>query len=168
MSDANQLAPDRSAAPRLSYATGLTLDMAETMARAAVAEAGRQGIAISVAIVDAGGHLVNFARMNDAMLASIQIATDKAYTAVVGKIPTYLWQNLLQSGELPQLFVHDRWTAFTGGFPIVQGTRLLGAVGISGAEKFGDTTVARAALLAGDMRTTEIDGYLKDVLGVTL
>jgi cob(I)alamin adenosyltransferase len=152
----------------LSYATGLTLSMAIEMTRGGMAEARKLGLSMSIAIVDAGGHLINFIRMEDAMLASIQIATDKAFTAVAGKIPTYQWQELLRMGELPQLFVHERWTAFAGGFPVIKGGRLLGGIGVSGAERFGDTSVAKAALRAGGFSTEATDVYLKEVLGVEI
>jgi uncharacterized protein GlcG (DUF336 family) len=135
------------------------------MTMAGVAEARKQGLSMAIAIVDSGGHLINFTRMDGAMLASIQIATDKAFTAVAGKLPTYLWQEIIRAGELPQLFIHERWTAFPGGFPIIKGDRLLGGIGVSGATQFGDTSVARAALLAGGFSTEAADIYLKEVLG---
>ncbi len=168
MSKNEEQIPVEANAGGLSYATGLTLSTAVEMTRGGVAEAKKLGLSMSVAIVDAGGHLINFTRMEDAMLASIQIATDKAFTAVAGKIPTYQWQELLRMGELPQLFLHERWTAFAGGFPVIEGGRLLGGVGVSGATQFGDTSVARAALLAGGFSTAATDEYLKEVLGVEI
>jgi glc operon protein GlcG len=145
----------------LSYSTGLTYDMAKKMIDAAMAEAKKQGLTMVIAIADAGGNLVAFGRMDDAMLASIHIAMDKAFTATYGKIPTQTWRDIVQSGNLPPLFIHERWTAFPGGFPLIKGKQLLGGIGCSGATAYGDTSVARAALRAGGFGTEDADAVLK-------
>jgi glc operon protein GlcG len=147
----------------LSYSTGLTFATAKKMIEAAMSEAKKQGLAMVIAIVDAGGNLVAFGRMDDAMLASIQIAMDKAFTSVYGKIPTHIWRSIVQSGNVPPLFIHERWTAFPGGFPIIKGKQLLGGIGCSGATAYGDTTVARAGLLAGEFSTEDADSFLKEL-----
>lgn len=147
----------------LSYSTGLTFDTAKKMIDAAMAEARKQGLTMVIAIADAGGNLVAFGRMDDAMLASIQIAMDKAFTAAYGKIPTQTWRDIVQSGNIPPLFVHERWTAFPGGFPLIKGKQLLGGIGCSGATAYGDTSVARAALLAGGFSTEDTDAILKEL-----
>lgn len=147
----------------LSYSTGLTYDTARKMIEAAMAEAKRQGLTMVIAVADAGGNLVALGRMDDAMLASIHIAMDKAFTAAYGKIPTQVWRDIVQSGNLPPLFIHERWTAFPGGFPLVKGKQLLGGIGCSGATAHGDTSVARAALAAGGFSTEEADAILKQL-----
>ncbi len=146
----------------LSYSTGLTYDTAKKMVGAA-AEARKQRLAMVVAIADAGGSLVAFARMDDAMLASIHIATDKAFTAAYGKIPTQIWRDIVRSGNVPPLFIHKRWTAFPGGFPLIKGKKLLGGIGCSGATAYGDTSVARAGLRAGGFSTEDADAILKQL-----
>ncbi len=147
----------------LSYSTGLTYDTAKKMVEAAMAEAKKQGLSMVVAIADAGGNLVAFGRMDDAMLASIHIATDKAFTSAYGKIPTQVWRDIVQSGNLPPLFIHKRWTAFPGGFPLIKGKKLLGGIGCSGATAYGDTSVARAGLRAGGFSTGDADAILKQL-----
>jgi len=147
----------------LSYSTGLTYDTAKKMIEAAMAEANKQGLTMVIAIADAGGNLVAFGRMDDAMLASIHIATDKAFTAAYGKIPTQVWRDIVQSGNLPPLFIHERWTAFPGGFPLIKGKQLLGGIGCSGATAQGDTSVARAGLHAGGFSTEDADAILKQL-----
>ena len=147
----------------LSYGSGLTYATAKRMIDAAEAEAKKQGLAMVIAIVDAGGNLVAFGRMDNAMLASIQIAMDKAFTAAYGKVPTQTWRDIVQSGNIPPLFFHERWTAFPGGFPIIKGNQLLGGIGSSGATAYGDTSVARAALLAGGFSTEDADAILKNL-----
>ncbi len=147
----------------LSYSTGLTYDTAKKMVEAAMAVAKKQGLTMVIAIADAGGNLVAFGRMDDAMLASIHIATDKAFTAAYGKIPTQVWRDIVQSGNLPPLFIHERWTAFPGGFPLIKGKKLLGGIGCSGATAYGDTSVARAGLHAGGFNTEDADAILKQL-----
>jgi len=147
----------------LSYSTGLTYDTAKKMVEAAMSEAKKQGLTMVVAVADAGGNLVAFGRMDDAMLASIHIATDKAFTAAYGKIPTQIWRDIVQSGNLPPLFIHERWTAFPGGFPLIKGKKLFGGIGCSGATAQGDTSVARAGLHAGGFSTEDADAILKQL-----
>lgn len=163
MSNSKELFPDAWKEGKLSYSTGLTLDTAKKMLDAAEAEAKKQGLLMVIAIVDAGGNLVAFHRMDNAMLASIQIATDKAFTAAYGKVATQIQRSIIQSGSIPPLFVHERWTAFAGGFPLIQGKLLLGGIGVSGAPAHGDATVARAALLAGKFSTEDVDALLAEI-----
>ena len=145
----------------LSYCSGLTLETAKKMLEAAEKEAKKLGLLMAIAIVDSGGNLVAFHRMDNSMLASVQISIDKAYTAVYGKVPSIVWGNEIRSGELPALFFHQRWIAFSGGFPLVLDGRIFGAVGASGAKKYGDASVARAAAVAGGFETGGFDVVLK-------
>jgi len=147
----------------LTYSTGLMFDTARKMIDAAMAEAKKQGLAMGIAIADAGGNLIAFGRMDDAMLVSIQIAMDKAFTAVYGKVPTQIWRTIVQAGHIPPLFFHERWTAFAGGFPLIKGKQLFGGIGCSGATAYGDTSVARAGLLAGGFSAEDADTILKEL-----
>jgi uncharacterized protein GlcG (DUF336 family) len=150
----------------LCYTSGITLDIAKKMLDAAEAEAKKQGLPMVMAIVDAGGNLMAFHRMDNAMLCSIEIAEDKAFTAVFGKLPTQAWHNTFRSGSLPSLFFHNRWTPIPGGFPIIHGGYLLGGIGASGGTGYEDTCVARAALLAGGFTTEDADAALREINGV--
>ena len=147
----------------LSYYTSLTYDTAKQMIDAAMTEAKKQGLRMVIAIADAGGNLIAFGRMDDAMLVSIQIAIDKAFTAVYGKVPTQTWRTIVQSGNIPPLFIHERWTAFAGGFPLRKGNQLFGGIGCSGATAYGDVSVARTGLLAGGFSTEDADNILKEL-----
>jgi uncharacterized protein GlcG (DUF336 family) len=147
----------------LSYRTGLTFNTAKKMIDAAMSKAKKQGLTMAIAIVDVGGNLIAFGRMDEVMLASIQISIDKAFTAVYGKVPTQIWRMIVQSGNIPPLFIHERWTAFPGGFPLIKGKQLLGGIGCSGATSYGDTSVARAALFAGGFSTEDADNILKEL-----
>ena len=147
----------------LSYRTGLTFNTAKQMIDAAMGEAKKQELTMVIAIADAGGNLVAFGRMDDAMLVSTQIAIDKAFTAVYGKVPTQTWRTIVQSGNIPPLFIHERWTAFAGGFPLRKGKQLFGGIGCSGATAHGDVSAARAGLLAGGFSTEDADTILKEL-----
>ncbi len=154
-------APDVWKEGSLAYVTGLTLDTAKKMLEAAEAEAKKQGLLMTIAIVDSGGNLVGFHRMDDACLYSIQISMDKAFTAVYGKLSTMEWGPFFKSGELPSLYFHNRWIPFPGGFPLVREGKIFGGIGVSGATTLGDSGVARAAIAAGGFNTGEIDVLLK-------
>jgi uncharacterized protein GlcG (DUF336 family) len=147
----------------LYYRTGLKYNTAKQMIDAAMVEAKKQGLTMVIAIADAGGNLIAFGRMDGAMLVSTQIAIDKAFTSVYGKVPTQTWRTIVQSGNIPPLFIHERWTAFAGGFPLKKGKQLFGGIGCSGATSYGDTAVARAGLLAGGFSTKDADTILKEL-----
>jgi len=143
-------------AGKVFYGLGLTLETAKKMLETGEREAKRQGVPMSIAIADAGGNLLAFSRMDDAILASIQIAINKAFTAVFGKRPTADWKKEFQSGEMVPLFIHERWITFPGGFPIISNGVLLGGIGVSGGT-IEDIYVARAALEAGGFSVDEVN-----------
>lgn len=144
----------------LSYASGLTLQTANKMLEAGVKEAERLGVSMVIAIADAGGNLLAFNRMDNAPLVGIQIAMDKAFTAVFGKMPTLFWKGEYTSGELVPLFFHQRWITFQGGFPLVKGDKIFGGIGVSGG-RIEDVYVARSALKAGGFSIRDADDIAK-------
>jgi uncharacterized protein GlcG (DUF336 family) len=126
----------------------LDLALALTMCRTAVSEASRQGALVSVAVVDAGGHLVAFERMDGAEIAGPTLATDKAYTAVAHRIATHELATLTAPGG-PLQGMHSngsgRYVAFAGGLPFWSDDRVVGGVGVSGGTAEQDLAVAKAA-----------------------
>jgi len=163
MSSTNDPVPDAWKAGKLPYGPSITLATAKKMLDAAEAEARKQELLMVIAITDAGGNLVAFNRMDNAMLLSVHIAIDKAFTAVCGKVPTEIWRSILQAGILPPLFIHDRLTPISGGLPLVKDGKLIGGLGVSGATALGDTTVARASLVAGECSTKDIDAIIVEL-----
>lgn len=159
----DQSVPEAWQAGKLPYSAGITLAVAKKMLEAAEAEAKKQKLSMVMAIVDSGGHLVAVHRMDNSMLASINLAMDKAFTAVYGKLPTQAWRSIIQEGHVPPLFIHERWTPIPGGLPIVKDKQLWGGIGTSGATAYGDTSVARAALLAGGFSTRDADAILAEL-----
>ncbi len=117
---------------------------------AAVARAEQLEIKINAAVVDRGGNLLAFQRMNGAFLHSIDISIDKAYTAVGFGFPTGDWMGVLEN--VPQLregIVHrDRLVIFGGGFPIQMEGEVVGAIGVSGGSEEQDELCAKAGLEA--------------------
>ncbi|KMO70812.1 uncharacterized protein GlcG (DUF336 family) [Mycobacterium sp. BK558] len=129
----------------------MTVDLATAlrMIAAAHAEAERRSIVVSAAVVDAGGNLVAFGRMDGAEIAGPVLAVDKAYTAVSNRIATSELATLAApGGELFGLHANGggRFVIFGGGVPItVEGT-VVGGVGVSGASAADDEACAVAAL----------------------
>jgi len=148
----------------LSYGSGLTLDIAKKMLEAGEKEAEKQGVPMSIAISDAGGNLIAFRRMDNAALFSTQIAMDKAFTTVFGKMPTRSFADLYRTGELIPLFFHERWITFPGGFPIIKNGMILGGIGVSGGT-IEDVYVVKAALKAGGFILDEVDAAIMAIRG---
>ena len=137
--------------PNASQAAGLTLAAARRMIAAAQAEARSMRVAMSVAVVDAGAQLVAFERMDGADLVGIQLAQDKAWTALVNRMPTGELAPLVQPGT--EFYGYDsvaggRMIVFAGGVPLERGGVLVGAVGVSGGSAAEDQRSVEAAVHA--------------------
>jgi glc operon protein GlcG len=125
----------------------LTLDGAKAMIAAAEAEALQSGVNVSIAIVDAGGGLVVFHRLENTQPASDMIAIGKARTAARWKRPSKLLEESLTNGRLALLALTDL-LPLQGGLPIVVDEHVIGAIGVSGATAAQDEHVAHAGLAA--------------------
>lgn len=134
----------------------LTTDGAKAMLAAAVSKAGALGIAVTVAIVDAGGHLIVMERMDGGRFHTVHSSTTKAVTAASNRRPTT--SRGAQGQELDTVHAiglslaagPDRWTAMEGGFPIVVDGECVGGIGVSGGDWQQDEAIAQAALAAVD------------------
>lgn len=129
-------------------ASVLSLSMALELVRAAHEEARGRGVAVSAAVVDAGGHLIAFGRMDGAEIAGPTLATDKAYTAVANSISTdELAVLAAPGGELFGLQANGggRFVIFGGGIPLRSDGVIVGGVGVSGSTSDDDVACARAA-----------------------
>ncbi|WP_327286848.1 GlcG/HbpS family heme-binding protein [Streptomyces sp. NBC_01198] len=129
--------------------TTLTLQEAMDRTAAGIAKATEMGVAMNVAIVDAGGHLLHFSRMEDAWLGSVDIAVKKARTAVLFKMPSAAIGELSQpGGDLYNIEItNGGLVSFSGGLPIVGADgRIVGGVGASGGLISEDAAVAEACL----------------------
>ena len=116
----------------IPYGTPISLERAEAAIAATVAEAKKHDWKLNVAVVDSGGNLVAFQRMDGAQLASIQISEHKARTAVTFRRETKAFENAIQQSNFNYVMTLDGVIASRGGIPLVQGGKLIGAIGCSG------------------------------------
>jgi glc operon protein GlcG len=128
----------------------ITLEQALGYIRAGEEEATRQGLKLSLAVVDAGGHVVALHRMDGAPWITPEVALGKAWTAAAWGTPS-----AAQGDKMKELHAfsaaissatHGRFTPQIGGLPILEGHELIGAMGASGASGAEDEAVVRAAL----------------------
>lgn len=129
----------------------LDLAAADEIADLALAEAAKAGIKICVAVVDRAGHPLVFKRQQGAPFHSIDIALDKAYTAVSFGFATGKWdKSLAQGSEMLRhgLMHRERFVSFGGGLPIKHAGARVGALGISGGSEAQDVAFGEAALAA--------------------
>ena len=127
----------------VAYGPPIALDRAQTVIAAAVTEAKSHNWKMNVAVVDSGGNLVAFSRMDGAQLASIAIAEHKARAAVMFRRDTKLFENGVQSGLAYQVTL-DGVIASRGGIPLVENGRIIGAIGASGGAGSQDEVSSRA------------------------
>ena len=123
-------------------------ELAQKMVNAAVAKARELGVTENVTILDDGGNLKAFSRMDGAPIPTIEMAQNKAYTALLG-VSTKDFFNFIQSDPslLAGIPALSRIAAWGGGFPIKVDGEIVGAIGVSGAPTVqNDIDCARAAL----------------------
>jgi len=130
------------------YGPAISLDRAEAVIHAAVAEARRRNWKMNVAVADSGGNLVAFERMDGAMLASIQIAIHKARAAATFRRPTKVFEVGVNQMHLNYLLAFDGVIASRGGVPLIQEGKLIGAIGCSGGSDSQDELVSNAGTAA--------------------
>jgi len=132
----------------------LTTGGAKTMMTAAISKAEEFGIAVTIAIVDAGGHMLVLERMDGGRFHTVHSSTTKAVTAASNKRPTATkgaqGQDLdtLHAVGLSLAAGPARWTALEGGFPIIVEGECLGGIGVSGGDWKQDQDIALAAVSA--------------------
>jgi uncharacterized protein GlcG (DUF336 family) len=132
----------------------ITLTLAARMTEAATARAAELGAVVSAAVVDAGGHLVHFQRMDRAEIAGPTLAVDKAYTAVAHRTDTAdLAALAAPDGPLAGLQANGggRYVVFGGGLPcwsagVDEGGEVVGGIGVSGGTTEQDVASAEAGL----------------------
>src|SRR6266478_1155507 len=155
--------------PTMAYVLkkhSISSELAQKMVDEAVAKATELGVSENVAILDDGGNLKAFSRMDGAPLLCIEIAQNKAYTALFGVSTQELFDFIQGDPSLlagmPTL---ARVAAWGGGFPIKVGGEIVGAIGLSGAPAVqNDVGCARAALaLLSDAVPDGLNRYPDDV-----
>ncbi len=126
----------------------LTLDDARAVATAAEAEALKNGWAVTLAVVDDGGHLLWLQRLDGAAPISAEIAPAKARTAALGRRESKVYEDMINGGRVSFLSVPVLHGMLEGGVPIVIDGDCVGAVGVSGVKSGEDAQIARAGIAA--------------------
>jgi uncharacterized protein GlcG (DUF336 family) len=137
--------------PTASQAAGLTLAAARAVIAAVQAEAREQRVAMSCAVVDSGDLLGEFERLDGADLVGVTLARDKAFTALVNRMPTAELPPITQPGT--EFFGYHtvaggRTIIFAGGMPLEHDGVLVGAVGVSGGSADQDQRAVEAGARA--------------------
>jgi uncharacterized protein GlcG (DUF336 family) len=130
--------------------SSITIEAAQRVIAAAEAKAREMGRPMVIAIVDSDGTLKAFSRMDGAPLLSVQIAQDKAYTAISFGMATHEWFEFVKN-DAPLLYgiiKTDRLVVFGGGYPISTEAGIIGGIGVSGGHYTHDMEVAQAGLAA--------------------
>ena len=118
------------------------------IAAAAEAEALQNNWAVSIAIVDDGGHLLHLSRLDGASPLTSHMAPAKANTAAMGRRETRIYEELVNSGRTSFLSAPYVEGLLEGGVPIMKDGFCLGAVGVSGVKSAEDAQIARAGIAA--------------------
>lgn len=118
------------------------------IATAAEAEALKNNWAVTIAIVDDGGHLLHLQRLDGAPPVSAHIAPAKANTAAMGRRESKVYEDVINGGRASFLSAPYIQAMLEGGVPIVKDGQCLGAVGVSGVKSSEDAQIARAGMAA--------------------
>lgn len=126
----------------------LELSDLKAIAAAAEAEALRNQWAVTIAIVDDGGHLLWLQRLDGAAPISAHIAPAKAHTSAMGRRESKLYEDMINGGRYSFLSAPEVRGLLEGGVPIVKDGQVIGAVGVSGVKSIEDAQIAKAGIAA--------------------
>jgi glc operon protein GlcG len=118
------------------------------IAAAAEAEALKNSWAVSICIVDDGGHMLSFQRLDGAAPVSAHIAPGKARTATMGRRESKVYEDMINGGRVSFLSAPGLDAMLEGGVPIMKDGQCLGAVGVSGVKSTEDAQIAKAGIAA--------------------
>jgi glc operon protein GlcG len=135
--------------PPPPYGLPITLEQAKKVVVGAEAEAKKNNWNVVIAVLDSGGNIVMLQRMDGAQFGSIEVAREKAYSAVAYRRPTKVFQDLIEQGGVNiRLLRLSGASVLEGGIPITVDGKLIGAVGVSGVTSQQDAQIARAGIEA--------------------
>jgi uncharacterized protein GlcG (DUF336 family) len=129
----------------IPYGPSVSLDVAKKVAQAAIDTAIKNKWRMAVAVVDTSGNLVYYEKMDDTQLSSALISQEKAQSATMFKRPTKVMQDTIAAGGagLRTFRLHGA-IPVDGGYPLISGGKIIGAVGVSGDASENDAVCARA------------------------
>jgi uncharacterized protein GlcG (DUF336 family) len=124
----------------------ITAEQAGRVMKASILKAGELGISVCIAILDSGGHLKAFHRMDGAWLGVIDVAIKKAKTAVLFEMETQVLDNYSKAGADAHgiEFTNDQLVTFAGGIPLRDDGQIIGSIGVSGGQVTQDYAVAQS------------------------
>lgn len=125
----------------------LTLADAKRIAEAAEREALQNQWPVVISIVDDGGHLLYLQRLDDTQYGSVDVAIEKAHSAIAFRRPTKVWEDNIVQGQIRYLNLPGA-LPIEGGLPIVVNNQYIGAIGVSGVRSFQDAQIAQAGVAA--------------------
>jgi uncharacterized protein GlcG (DUF336 family) len=129
------------------YGTPISLEQAKKVMTGAEAEARKNNWNVVIAILDSGGNVVMLHRMDGAQFGSIEVARDKAYSAVAFRRPTKVFEDLVgQGGANLRLLRLSGASPLEGGLPIVIDGKIAGGIGVSGVTSQQDAQIGRAGI----------------------
>jgi uncharacterized protein GlcG (DUF336 family) len=128
------------------YGAPISLDRADAVLTAALAEAKKRDWKLNCAVVDSGANLVSFKRMDGAQLASIDISMHKARAAAKFRRETKAFESGIQQNNLMYLLTLDDVIGSRGGNPIVEGGKIIGAIGCSGGTGSQDEVASKVGV----------------------
>ena len=133
--------------PPPAYGTSITLEQAKKVLAAAEAEAKKNSWNVVISVVDPGGQLVAMSRLDNTQFGSIEVAREKAYSAVAYRRPTKVFQDAIgKGGENLRLLGLSGASMLEGGIPILVDGKVIGGVGVSGATSAQDAQTAQAGI----------------------
>ncbi len=123
----------------------LTLGDCQILTAAAVEEAKRNNWNVAIAVLDDGGHLLHFVRMDGATPANASFAMEKARTSALSRRPSGMWEQRIREGRLSMLKMPGI-LPIQGGLPILVDGTCIGSVGVSGVQSHEDEQIAKAGI----------------------
>jgi len=131
--------------PQIPYGPPITLDQAKKALAGAEAEARKNNWSVVITVLDSGGHMVAMHRIDGTQLGSIEAAQDKAYSAVLYRRPTKVFQDLVaQGGANMRLLRLAGASPLEGGIPLILDGKIVGGIGVSGMTSEQDAQIAKA------------------------
>ncbi len=133
------------------YGGPVAVEAARRVAQAAMAEAHKNGWIVAVAVVDPAGNLVYYEKMDNTQLGSAQVSIDKARSAALFKRPTKAFEDAVNAGK-PNFLGLQGAVPLEGGVPLIEGGKIVGALGVSGGTSQQDGVCAKVGADALSMK----------------
>lgn len=128
------------------YGAPISLEQAKKVMAGAEAEAKKNNWPVVIAVLDSGGQLVMLQRLDNAQWGSVEIAKEKARSAVALRRPTKALQDLVAQGGANLRLLNIGYSVLEGGIPIVVDGKIIGSVGVSGVTSQQDAQIGQAGI----------------------